>query len=120
MPNLSEWAVRHRTLVGFLIALLFVAGADAYMRLGRSEDPSFTLKVMVVTAEWHGATAAEMQEQVAERLERKLQDLPHLDHLVTYVRPNFGAIMILLRDDTPPAEVPEIWYQVRKKLSDIR
>ncbi len=120
MLNLSAWAVRHRALVGFLIALIFGAGGLAYLRLGRAEDPAFTVKVMIMTAQWHGATAAEMQDQVAEPVERKLQDLAHLDHLTTYVRPGFAAITITLRDDTPPGEVADLWYQARKKLGDIR
>ncbi|MCW3477182.1 efflux RND transporter permease subunit [Limobrevibacterium gyesilva] len=118
--NLSAWAVAHRSLVGFLIALLFVSGGWSYLRLGRAEDPSFTVKVLVVTAQWPGATAAETQDQVAERIERKLQDLPYLDHLDTFVRPGFAATMVILRDDTPPSMVPELFYQARKKLDDLR
>jgi multidrug efflux pump subunit AcrB len=118
--NPSDWAVRHRSLTGFLVVLLLLAGGFSYLKLGRAEDPSFTIKVMVVTAAWPGATAQEMQDQVAERLERKLQDLAHLDHLNTFVRPGFAAIQLTLRDDTPPSDVPELWYQVRKKLDDIR
>ncbi len=118
--NLSAWAVAHKSLVGFLIALLFAAGTVSYQRLGRAEDPSFTIKVMVVSAQWPGATAAEMQGQVAERLERKLQDLAYLDHLTTFVRPGVAAILVSLRDNTPPAEVPALFYQVRKKLDDVR
>ena len=118
--NLSLWAVRHRALVGFLIVLLFAAGLFSYNRLGRAEDPSFTMKVMVVSAIWPGATAAETQAQVAERIERKLQDLPHLDKLDTFSRPGAVFTLLALRDDTPPAEVPSLFYQVRKKLDDLR
>ena len=112
--NLSLWAVRHRTLVGFLIVLLFAAGLFSYHRLGRAEDPSFTVKVMVVSAFWPGATATETQDQVAERIERKLQDLPHLDRLETFSRPGAAFVFMTLRDDTPPADVPALVYQVRK------
>jgi len=118
--NLSAWAVAHRALVGFLIALLFAAGGLSYSKLGRNEDPSFTVKLLIVTAQWNGATAAETQNQVAERIERKLQDLPHLDHLTTFVRPGFAVIQVNFRDDTPPGEVPSLYYQTRKKLDDLR
>lgn len=118
--NLSTWAVLHKSLVGFLIALLFAAGGLSYTRLGRAEDPSFTVKLLIVTAIWPGATAAETQNQVAERIERKLQDLAYLDHIVTFVRPGFAALTINFRDDTPPAEVPNLYYQARKKLDDLR
>ena len=118
--NLSAWAVAHRSLTGFLIALLFIAGLFAYRGLGRGEDPSFTLKLMVVTAAWPGATATETQQLLAERIERKLQDTPYLDHLDTYSRPGFVATMVSFRDDTPPAQVPTLFYQVRKRLDDLK
>ena len=118
--NLSAWAVSHRALVGFLIALIFAFGALSYSRLGRNEDPSFTVKLMVVTASWSGATAKETQDLLAEPIERKLQDLPHLDHLVTFVRPGFVATMVTFADSTPPADVPDLFYQARKKLGDLK
>ena len=118
--NLSAWAVAHRSLTGFLIALIFLAGGFSYSKLGRSEDPSFTLKLMVVTAVWPGANATETQSLLAERIERKLQDTPYLDHLDTYSRPGFVATMVTFRDSTPPKEVPQLFYQVRKKLDDLR
>ncbi|WP_439596067.1 efflux RND transporter permease subunit [Falsiroseomonas sp.] len=117
--NLSAWGVRNGALTLFAILLLAVLGGGAYLKLGRAEDPSFTLKVMVVTAQWPGATAAEMQAQVADRIESRLQDLAHLDKLETYVRPGQAVITVLLRDTTPPRLVPELWYQVRKKVGDI-
>ena len=118
--NLSAWAVAHRPLVGFLVVLLFAAGLLSYRQLGRNEDPAFTLKTLVVTAAWNGATAAEMQDQVAERIERKLQDLAHLDHIVSFVQPGFAALQIIFRDDTKPADVPGLFYQTRKKIDDMR
>ena len=107
-------------LVLFLILMLAGAGLLSYVRLGRAEDPSFTIKVMMVTARWPGATAAEMQDQVAERIEKKLQELPHVDRVETYTRPGFVAVTVKLRDDTPPGEVPDLWYQARKKINDIK
>ncbi len=118
--NLSEWAVRNGALTLFLMLLLAAAGGFAYLKLGRAEDPSFTVKTMVVSARWPGATAEEMQAQVADRIESRLQDLKHLDHLQTYVRPGNAVVQVILRDTTPPRAVPEEWYQVRKKLGDIR
>src|SRR5262249_2634793 len=118
--NPSAWGVSHRPLVLFLILASAAAGAFAYLKLGRAEDPSFTIKVMVFTARWPGATAAEVQDQVAERIEKKLQELPHVDRVETYTRPGFAAVTLKLRDDTPPREVPDIWYQARKKIGDIK
>jgi len=117
--NLSAWAVAHRALVGFLVVMLFGAGGLAYTKLGRNEDPSFTVKLLVVSAQWNGATAPQMQSLVAEPIERKLQDLPRLDHITTFVRPGVAILQVSLRDDTPPAEVPVLYYQARKKLLDL-
>jgi multidrug efflux pump len=118
--NLSAWAVGHRSLVGFLIALIFAAGALSYTRLGRGEDPSFTVKLMVVSAVWPGASGPETQAQLADPIERKLQDMAYLDHIDTFSRPGAAALLVVLRDDTPPAQVPALFYQVRKKLDDLR
>jgi multidrug efflux pump subunit AcrB len=118
--NWSHWAVMHPALVLFLIVALAAAGAFAYTRLGRAEDPSFTIKVAVVTAIWPGATAQEMQDQVAERMERAVQQIPYFDRVQTYTRPGFTAMQVLFRDNTPAREVPQLFYQVRKRLDDIR
>src|SRR5512145_109493 len=101
-PNLSAWAVAHPTLVLFLILMLGAAGAFSYLRLGRAEDPSFTIKVAVVTAAWPGATTQEMQEQVADRIEKKLHELPWFEKVVTYSKPGFVASQMEFRDSTPP------------------
>src|SRR5262249_56282329 len=85
--NLSEWAITHRPLVLFMILLLGAAGVFSYFNLGRAEDPSFTIKVMVVNVSWPGATASEMQSQVADKIEKNLQDLPFLDRVDTHSRP---------------------------------
>ena len=118
--NLSEWAITHRALVLFMIVLLGAAGLYSYRNLGRAEDPSFTIKVMVVHVAWPGATAAEMQTQVADKIEKKLQELPYLDRIESYSQPGVSFIRVFLTDKTPPARVKELWYQVRKKVGDIR
>jgi len=118
--NLSEWAVRNATLSLFLMLVLGVAGGVAYFKLGRAEDPPFTLKLMVVSAQWPGATAEEMQAQVADRIESKLQDLAWLDRIETYVRPGSAILTVVFRDVTPPKLVPDLFYQTRKKVGDIR
>jgi multidrug efflux pump len=118
--NLSEWAITHRALVLFMIIVLGAAGAYSFLKLGRAEDPSFTIKTMVVNVSWSGATAAEMQTQVADKIEKKLQELPYLDRIETYAQPGIAFIQITLRDTTPPAKVKDLWYQVRKKVGDIR
>ncbi|MBR0659362.1 efflux RND transporter permease subunit [Neoroseomonas oryzicola] len=118
--NLSDWGVRNGALTLFLIVMLGAAGAMAYLRLGRAEDPGFTIKVMVVTAQWPGATAEEMQRHVADPIESRLQDLPYLDRVETFTRPGQAAMTVVLRDTTPPREVQNLWYQVRKKVGDMR
>jgi multidrug efflux pump subunit AcrB len=118
--NLSEWAVHHQALVLFLIIAIGVAGFFSYERLGRAEDPSFTIKVAVVTAFWPGATAQEMQQQVADPIEKKLQELPYFDKVTTYSKPSFAAMQIAFRDNTPAKEVPNLFYLTRKKLNDLK
>ena len=118
--NLSAWAINHRALVLFTMLLLAAAGVYSYLNLGRAEDPSFTIKVMIVNVAWPGATANEMQTQVADKIEKKLQELPYLDRVESYSQPGVSFIRVNLRDTTPPAEVKQLWYQVRKKIGDIR
>jgi multidrug efflux pump len=118
--NLSEWAVHQPALVLFLILGFGVAGALSFVKLGRAEDPNFTIKVAIVTAIWPGATAQEMQDQVSDRIEKKLQELPYFDKVQTYTKPSFTAMQVAFRDNTPAKEVPQLFYQLRKKLSDIR
>src|SRR3981189_758295 len=118
--NLSEWAITHRALVLFMIIILGAAGAYSYFALGRAEDPTFTIKTMVVNVSWQGATAAEMQTQVADKIEKKLQELPYLDRIESYSQPGISFIQVYLIDRTPPAKVKELWYQVRKKVGDIK
>src|SRR5882672_1832960 len=118
--NLSHWAITHRPLVLFMILLLSAAGIFSYLNLGRAEDPNFTIKVMVVNVAWPGATATEMQTQVADKIEKKLQELPFLDRVESYSQPGVSFIQVILIDRTPPAKVKDLWYQVRKKVGDIR
>ncbi|MFM8646777.1 MAG: efflux RND transporter permease subunit, partial [Methylocystis sp.] len=118
--NLSEWAVRRPTLMLFLMIAIVIAGTMSYFKLGRAEDPSFTIKIAVVTAYWPGATSKDMRDQLEEVLEKKIQELPFLDKIETYVKPGFLAMQIVLKDDTPAKEVPTLFYQLRKKLYDVK
>src|SRR6201985_2160969 len=118
--NLSAWAVSHPALVMFLIAALGVAGFFSYQKLGRAEDPFFTVKVVNVSAMWPGATATEMQTQVADPIEKKLQELPYFEKVQTYSKPAFTAMQVTFRDSTPPKEVPYLFYLLRKKLADAQ
>jgi multidrug efflux pump len=118
-PNLSEWALKHPQMVTFLLVLLSVCGLLAYGRLGQKEDPEFTVKTMVVQAAWPGSSAQQMAEQVTDRLEKKLQEVADIDYTSSYAKPGLTQIKVNLRESTPPAKVPEVWYQVRKKLGDI-
>ncbi|MNJ94521.1 Cobalt-zinc-cadmium resistance protein CzcA [compost metagenome] len=116
--NLSALAVRERSITLFLILLISLAGIISFFKLGRAEDPAFTVKVMTVVTAWPGATAQEMQDQVAEKLEKRLQELRWYDRSETYTRPGLAFTMLTLLDSTPPAEVQEQFYQARKKVGD--
>jgi multidrug efflux pump len=118
--NLSEWGLTHRAFTGFLMALLLLGGIFAYIQLRQREDPEFTFRVMVVKTLYPGATALEVEQQVTERLEKKIQELPNLDFLRSYSKPGESVIFVTPREDTPPKDIPELWYQVRKKVGDIR
>ena len=119
-PNLSEWALHHRSLVAYLIVVLMLGGVLSYFRLGRAEDPDYTFKAMVVRTLWPGATAHEVEQQVSERIEKRLQEVPWVDVLRSQTRSGESLITVLLKDYTPKKEVPEAWYQVRKKIGDMR
>jgi multidrug efflux pump subunit AcrB len=118
--NLSRFAVGHPALMLFFILMLAAAGVLSYQRLGRAEDPDFTIKVAIVSASWPGATAAEMRDQVADPVEKKLQELPYCDRVETYTTAGFMAASVVFRDDTPPERVADLFYQTRKKLDDLR
>lgn len=116
--NLSALAVREKSVTLFFLMAIIMAGIVAFTSIGRAEDPAFTIKTFTVAAAWPGATAQEMQDQVAEPLEKRLQELRHYDRTDTYTRPGFAFLTVWLKDTTPPAEVPEQFYQARKKLDD--
>ncbi|MBN8284613.1 efflux RND transporter permease subunit [Zoogloea sp.] len=116
--NLSALAVRERSVTLFLMLAIFVAGVVAFLTLGRAEDPAFTIKQMTVITAWPGATAREMQELVAEPLEKRMQELRWYDRTETFTRPGLALTTVFLLDSTPPLEVPDQFYQARKKLGD--
>jgi multidrug efflux pump subunit AcrB len=118
--NLSTWALGHRSFVWYLMLLIVVAGGLSYTRLGREEDPAFTIKSMIVQASWPGATVEEMTNQVTDRIERKLQELDSLDYTRSYTTTGQTTIFVNLKDETPGRTVPGIWVQVRNKINDIR
>jgi multidrug efflux pump len=118
--NLSALALRYSTLTVFFMIALVAAGIYAFFSLGRAEDPPFTIKQMVVSAAWPGATAREMEQQVTDKIETKLQELPFFYYVNSYTKPGETVIYVSLRDDTPPAKVADLWYQVRKKVGDIK
>ncbi|MEW9897307.1 efflux RND transporter permease subunit [Chitinivorax sp. PXF-14] len=117
--NLSEWALRHQSLVKFFIIALAIAGLSSYFKLGQAEDPAFTFRTMVVQVVWPGANAREMEQQVTDQIERKLQETPGLDFLRSFSQPGQAQVFVNLRDDVDVKRVPDIWYQVRKKVGDI-
>ena len=118
--NASAWALTHKSFIGFLMAMSLLAGLLAYSELGRDEDPPFTIKVMIVRSFWPGATADETARQLTDRLEKPLESLRWLDYTNSYSKPGESTVMVVLRDDTPPESVPDQWYQVRKKIDDVR
>ena len=118
--NLTEWALRHRSLTQFFLILLTAAGLLSYATLGLKEEPEFKFKTMVVRVLWPGASADEIARQVTDKLERKLQDTPRLDYLRSYSRPGESVIFVNLLGETRARDVDDTWYQVRKKASDVR
>ncbi|MDB5823351.1 MAG: efflux transporter permease subunit [Herminiimonas sp.] len=118
--NLSRWALEHIPLTRYLLVVLLLGGVLSYGRLGQDEDPPFTFRAMVVRANWPGATALQMAEQVTDKLEKKLQEIPYIDKIRSYSKPGETLIILQLRESTPPRETTASWYQVRKKIGDIR
>jgi len=118
--NLSQWALDHQALTRYLMIVLMVLGVASYFQLGQDEDPPFTFRAMVVRVFWPGATAQQVAEQVADRIERTLQEVPYADKIRSYSKPGEALIVFQLKDNSPAGEVPQLWYTVRKKVGDIR
>ncbi|HXV30689.1 MAG TPA: efflux RND transporter permease subunit, partial [Sinorhizobium sp.] len=117
--NLSRWAIGHPSIARFLFVLILVAGAIGLVRMGQREDPEFTFRTMVIQAVWPGASIEEMQDQVVNRIERKLQETPHLDFVRSYSRAGEAIITVQIEGDTDADDVADAFYQVRKKVGDI-
>ncbi len=118
--NLSEWALSHRSFVWFLMVVAIVAGAMSYRKLGREEDPAFAIKTMVVQAVWPGATIGDTLDQVTDRIEKEVQQISAVDYTRSYTTPGQATVFVNLRDTTPPQTIPWLFYQVRKRLGDIK
>ncbi|MGV8859837.1 MAG: efflux RND transporter permease subunit [Pseudomonas sp.] len=118
--NLSEWALRNRQIVLFLMLLLAIVGAVSYTKLGQSEDPPFTFKAMVIRTNWPGASAEEVALQVTDRIEKKLMETGEYERIVSFSRSGESQVTFMARDSMHSAQIPDLWYQVRKKISDIR
>ena len=118
--NISEWALRHQALVLYFMLVLAAIGVGSYLRLGQAEDPDFTFKVMVVQTLWPGASADEVERQLTDRIEKKLQETPRLDFLRSYSKPGESTVFVNVKDSSRPGEIADSWYQVRKKIGDIR
>jgi multidrug efflux pump subunit AcrB len=118
--NLSRWAIEHPALTRYLMIALLVLGVAAYFQLGQDEDPPFTFRLMVVRAYWPGATAQQVAEQVTDKLERTLQEVPYTDKIRSYSKPGEAQIIFQIRDNSRPSDVPQVWYAVRKKIGDMR
>ena len=118
--NLSDWTLHHRTLVGFFLLAIAIMGSIAYGRLGQAEDPPFTFKVMVIRTLWPGASARQVELQLTDRIEKKLQETPYIDRVSSFSRPGESTVLFFAKDFTPPAAMPDVFYQVRKKVGDIR
>ena len=118
--NLSEWALKHQSFIWYLMFVALLMGVFSYFNLGREEDPSFTIKTMVIQSKWPGATQEETLKQVTDRIEKKLEELDSLDYVKSYTRPGESTVYVYLRDTTSSKDIPEIWYQVRKKINDIK
>lgn len=118
--NLSKWALDHAPLTRYLMVVLMVLGVAAYFQLGQDEDPPFTFRVMVVQSYWPGATAQQVAEQVTDKLEKTLQEVPYADKIRSYSKPGVSQITLELKDSSRPSEVANVWYTVRKKIGDMK
>jgi multidrug efflux pump subunit AcrB len=118
--NISRWAIDHPALTRYLLVVLMVLGAAAYFQLGQDEDPPFTFRAMAIRVFWPGATAQQVADQVTDRLERTLQEVPYADRIRSYSKPGEALILFQVKDSSPPREMQQVWYTVRKKIGDIR
>jgi multidrug efflux pump subunit AcrB len=118
--NLSQWALDHQAFTRYLMIVLMLLGVAAYFQLGQDEDPPFTFRAMVVRAYWPGATAQQMAEQVSDRIEKTLQEVPYADKIRSYSKPGESVVLFQVKDSSPPDEVQQIWYTTRKKIGDMR
>ena len=118
--NVSRWALEHPALTRYLMVVLMLLGMASYFQLGQDEDPPFAFRVMVVRAYWPGTTAQQMAEQVTDKIERTLQEVPYADKIQSYTKTGESFTMFMVKDSSPPKEIPNLWYQVRKKVGDMR
>lgn len=118
--NISRWALEHAPLTRYLMAVLLVLGTAAYFQLGQDEDPPFTFRTMLVQASWPGATAQEMAEQVTDKIERLVQEVPYANIVRSYTKPGESVTILQIKDSAPAREVGNVWYQVRKRVNDGR
>ena len=118
--NVSRWALEHPSLTRYLMVVLMLLGVASYFQLGQDEDPPFAFRVMVVRAYWPGTSAKEVAEQVTDKIERTLQDVPYADKIRSYTKPGESLTLLQVRDSSPPKEIPNLWYQARKKVNDMR
>ena len=118
--NMTEWALKHKELVLFFIVIVFIGGIFSYQRLGRMEDPDFTIRQMVVSVYWPGASARQIEEQVTDKIEKKLQDTPNLDYIKSYSRPGQSVIYVYLDDKAPRDSIRSTWHEVRNLTEDMK
>ncbi len=118
--NISRWALEHRQLTRYLLVVLLLLGAAAYFQLGQDEDPPFTFRAMAIRVFWPGATAQQVAEQVTDKIEKALQEVPYSDKIRSYSKPGEALIIFQVKDSSPPKEMQQVWYTVRKKVGDIR
>ena len=118
--NLSKWALDHPALTRYLMVVLMLLGFAAYFQLGQDEDPPFTFRAMVVRTYWPGATAQQVAEQVTDKIERTLQEVPYADKIRSYSKPGESQIIFQIKDSSKPGDVANVWYSVRKKVDNMR
>ena len=118
--NISRWALDHPALTRYLLVVLMLLGLATYFQLGQDEDPPFTFRSMAIRVYWPGATAQQVAGQVTDKLEKTLQEVPYSDRIRSYSKPGEALIIFSVKDSSPPKEMPQVWYSVRKKIGDMR